>query len=633
MATQIKGERVWALTREHDGHRTYKLKQLVVSDTWDGPARVLNTPGLPLPGSFWEVAMPGAAPIYVVGQAAFAAGAPSVGLNYTPGDELTITGGTVTSGGYPATILVLDTDGSGAAPGTGAITGAVLTSGGLYDVAPPASSAGVTGGTGSAAVFDLVIGILGGDIDLYAQCAWDANVEQVVKDEPGNWWEVEQTFSTKPDGRCQKIPVGDPRQLPPEISCNSIRYTEEATFDRFGNLILNSGHEAVRGPQVEFDANRSQIVVTQNSATLDLQLCESMKNTLNQYPLWKMPARTIKLSDFKWERKFWGECVIYFTRHFTFDTFLTVVPLPKSQGASSATVTTATDTSFRVGDMLWVIGGTLASGTSRPAQFIVTQISPVGGGDTGNVVSVEVVYPGEYATPPPDPVVAITSELFFQGGQGFIIGEEFSVTWVNQGGFRYVSGFDRNPLDEGTKVLAGDWDQQTRTRWIPAQLVHGMALDPNNPSHFQRFKDRNYENARIIYSSSMQGCPVRTGELLAQSDGLLVNNPGTGYVAGDILQVSGGTQVPGAPPAQIMVTQAQAVTGKIQQCYLYDGGNYVTPPANPVAVTNIPPAAGSGAQFYLTWADDTPNRLHIEKYGQSDFLQLGLPVDLESVYA
>ena len=51
----VPGQRDWRLTRDSDGHRTYKLRHLVRGATTDGPANALRTPGLPLPGAWWIV--------------------------------------------------------------------------------------------------------------------------------------------------------------------------------------------------------------------------------------------------------------------------------------------------------------------------------------------------------------------------------------------------------------------------------------------------------------------------------------------------------------------------------------------------------------------------------------------------
>lgn len=50
----ISGTRAWSLSRDSDGHRTYKVKHRVRADVTDGPYNVLNTPGLPAVGSPWN---------------------------------------------------------------------------------------------------------------------------------------------------------------------------------------------------------------------------------------------------------------------------------------------------------------------------------------------------------------------------------------------------------------------------------------------------------------------------------------------------------------------------------------------------------------------------------------------------
>lgn len=56
--------------------------------------------------------------------------------------------------------------------------------------------------------------------------------------------------------------------------------------------------------------------------------------------------------------------------------------------------------------------------------------------------------------------------------------------------------FDRDLLDEGTKVLHGHWN--TTTGEWDLDNINGAAPDPNNPQHFDRYKDKNGENARVI---------------------------------------------------------------------------------------------------------------------------------------
>ena len=299
MATILHdGQRTWSMTRDSDGHRTYKVKHLVESATTDGPFNVLATAGLFLPGAAWS--------------------------------------------------------------------------------------------------FD-------DDFDIWAFCRPDAVVNPINEKEPNKWWEVEQTFSTKPLNRCTDTPIEDPLLEPPKVSGSFVKFTTAATHDRFGEPIVNSAHEQFRGPAVEFDDNRPTVKIEMNLAFLDLSLISSMVDTVNDSTLWGLTSRKIKLSNVSWERKVYGECSYYYTL------------------------------------ML-----------------------------------------------------------------------EFEINFDT---------FDRDLLDEGTKVLRGHWSNTTGF-WVLDNIA-GEEPNSSNPGHFIRFKDRNNENARVILNGS--GVPAGVGV-----------GTGSGSVAGDI---------------------------------------------------------------------------------------------------
>jgi hypothetical protein len=162
----------------------------------------------------------------------------------------------------------------------------------------------------------------GNDLDVWAFCTARAKVKQVDGEgDPTTAFDVEQEFSTKPPerSRCQDQEVEDPLLEPPQISGSFIKDKKEATHDRFGVPILTSSHEMIRGPQLEFDENRWQVKIVQNVAVLDLPTVSQMKDSVNSATLWGVPRRCIKLSDFSWERKFYGFCDVYYVRTFTFE--------------------------------------------------------------------------------------------------------------------------------------------------------------------------------------------------------------------------------------------------------------------------------------------------------------------------
>lgn len=65
---------------------------------------------------------------------------------------------------------------------------------------------------------------------------------------------------------------------------------------------------------------------------------------------------------------------------------------------------------------------------------------------------------------------------------------------------KHVSGWDRDILDEGTKVLNGRWNRVTGV-WELLN-IDGQAPNPSNPEHFIRFKDKNGENTNVILNGA-----------------------------------------------------------------------------------------------------------------------------------
>lgn len=161
----------------------------------------------------------------------------------------------------------------------------------------------------------------GNDLDVWAFCQPYMKVtpDQQKAGEASAYWIVEQRFSTRPISRCQDTQIEDPLLEPDRISGNSVKYTVEASYDRFGNPIISSSWERFRGPQVEFDANRAAIRIEQNVADLEWSTVTAMLDTVNDATLWGYGARQVKLSSTSFERHRYGTCNFYYTRIFDFD--------------------------------------------------------------------------------------------------------------------------------------------------------------------------------------------------------------------------------------------------------------------------------------------------------------------------
>lgn len=159
----------------------------------------------------------------------------------------------------------------------------------------------------------------GNDSDVRAYCHPDAEVSghQAKDGESPSIYAVEQVFSTRPLLNCDDI--DDPLLQPAKVSGNFVKYTQEAQFDRFGEAITNSAFERVRGAQVEFDQNRPTVHIQHFRSTLSLATVAGMIDHLNISTWWGLPARTVKLSNFSWERLMDENCSFYYSKSYDFD--------------------------------------------------------------------------------------------------------------------------------------------------------------------------------------------------------------------------------------------------------------------------------------------------------------------------
>ncbi len=382
----------------------------------------------------------------------------------------------------------------------------------------------------------------GQDSDEWATCTWDAKITPMVDKESNNYFEIEQKFQTEsPNTKtCKDQPVQDPLLEPQEVSGSFTRYTEEATVDRFGKPIVNSAFEMIRGPQVEFDKNRSTVKIKQNVPLLEVEVFAPMVDTLNVAPLWGLPARTIKLSTPTWERKFHGQCNVYYSRTFEFE---------------------------------------------------------------------------------------IRAE-----------------------------GWDRFVLDEGTKVLNGKWDPVTGD--YRTTNIAGSPPNPNNPKHFIRFQDRQGNNCRVVLNGRGLPAGVIAGtgraflSVAASNIGhtlddplfwvpiTLVNGSFTepdlfdleqAYIAGELVSVQ--VLNPGNPLQSTL---------SFYTCIGSDFVGGTDPPDDPtnwrlISVpphTSVPKGSYSVGTTYnlmdtvIDLAGTSAGSIFVSKYGESDFLLLGIPTIL-----
>lgn len=350
------------------------------------------------------------------------------------------------------------------------------------------------------------------DVDTYAWCRNDMNITMVTdRGKPCRFYDVEQVFSTKPPSsdkqRCNDTTIEDPLMEPQRVSGSFVRFTEEATVDRFGAAIDNSAFEVFRGPQVEFDANRSTVRIEQNVADLQLALlAEFMREggTLNDSTLWGVIPRGVRLSQVSWSKKYYGACYAYYTRVLEFE--INVKMNVSSYGASEGNFG-ALGTGYAVGDFITLAGGV----NTNPCVLRVTATN-----STGQIADFAIHTPGAYSVTPPNEAQQDTTT-----GSGS--GATFNMTWTY--GTTITSGWDRDLLDEATKVLNGYHhpDGYWQTMFVDEEGT--IDPDPNNPAHFIRYTDRQGNPAKVILNGN--GIPYDTGSL---TTGTADDTPGNIHV-------------------------------------------------------------------------------------------------------
>lgn len=338
------------------------------------------------------------------------------------------------------------------------------------------------------------------DIDVTAWCRFDKKVTMVRNRDTGpcRFYDVAQTFSNKPlssdKQRCNDTPPGEPLLEPAKVSGSFVRYTEEATLDRFGNKIETSSHEQIRGPQVEFDANRPTVRIEQNVADLQLPLlAEFMRDggMLNDAELWGVQPRGVRLSQVSWTKNYYGSCYVYYTR--TLDFEVNIKKLEGMVGATAA-VTINPGDNYNVGDIITIGGGDFAV----PCVLMIASVGVgIGSGSITQAGDVIILNGGQYRTPPSNPVTGSTN--------GLGVGATFALTF----GEVVVSGWDRDLLDEGTKVLNGYWHRDGTWHDMAVDEFGDIPADPSDPSHFIVYRDRNGNPTRVILNG--HGVPIDVG--------------------------------------------------------------------------------------------------------------------------
>jgi hypothetical protein len=454
------------------------------------------------------------------------------------------------------------------------------------------------------------------DFDIWAWCLPDATMTPTTQAETCTKWKVKCNFSTKPPpvNRCADQQITNPIMIPPEISGEDVKYTEEATYDRFGKYIMNSAWERIRGHQIEFDKNRNTIKIKMNFPFFLGPLVEPMVDTVNAFPIFGQNVRCVKLDKAPFQRKFYGSCYVYYEYTFEFSINVNAAGL-------SLHDKDIIDEGHKALNGHW--------GTGAGSGCIIT--ATVDG--SGAITSASVSLGGNsYQS-------NTTVNLNVLGGTSGVV-----KAFVNSSGV--VTGV--LVLRSGSGYSAGALSTSPGLGWILDNIGSGLP-DPTNPSHFNQFQDQHGNPTSVVLNGA--GIPAdQVVSLPAVSAVYWVSlqsfNHGHPLVSGAFWAIQGrlgqewnnavtyslGDQVLYTNVAVPLTTEYLCIVSNIN---VVPGTDPTKWAPIPNSITNYPSwnalvDYGIGDTVYQQGNQNSfstiAGNIHIEKYDESDFSLLGVPL-------
>lgn len=200
--------------------------------------------------------------------------------------------------------------------------------------------------------------------------------------------------------------------------------------------------------------------------------------------------------------------------------------------------------------------------------------------------------------------------------------------------------WDRWVLDEGTKAIQGNWSYNGALQKYVYAVREGA--DPSNPSDFERFVDYRGNPARVVLDG--QGFPADVAVYtfsqfiaIQNTDGEKLNNSafwrvltgeaagedwtvGTSYRRGQVVQRAGIYYL----ADRDVPSEDEREPATASDAWLVIGGV-------PIEVGTYTPATSyaRGSVVQNDFSIRPPGRILVSVYEESDFLTLGIPVNLE----
>lgn len=167
---------------------------------------------------------------------------------------------------------------------------------------------------------------VGNDSDQWCFCrpGMQIKIHQEKEGDPTRYWSVTQEFSSKPPDprgwsrRCDTQEITNPLLEPQGVSGGFVKMNQEAECWGDGSPLVTSALEKIKGSNVEFETSRPTVRISQNVASLELNVMCPLIDRVNSGYLWGLPPRTIRLINASWERMSYGTCMFYYQRTFEF---------------------------------------------------------------------------------------------------------------------------------------------------------------------------------------------------------------------------------------------------------------------------------------------------------------------------
>ena len=195
-----------------------------------------------------------------------------------------------------------------------------------------------------------------------------------------------------------------------------------------------------------------------------------------------------------------------------------------------------------------------------------------------------------------------------------------------------VGDWDRDVLDEGTKVLKGHWGDAFGTaanNWV-LDDINGAPPNPADPTHFIRFKDRQDENTNVVLDGS--GKPAGAVTVIKVTSASVIITPLSDEFDEVFFTTDQPHKLQPGDQFRIFGVDPPWYNGYFTAIEVPDANNVITEAAPGIFWEDEPELNeyDSGGLLLNQKTATIPGQIHIEGYPDYDWaLALGIPLDLQ----